>query len=102
MHALGSMPAGSEVTNALNSALSQAAQDLFCIPAVIVAAHTSTTTDFGVLAVGDIVIHVPAVAGNSIFWTVAVAGTLPAAAVVGDLYVVLRAFSPPANDGTLL
>jgi hypothetical protein len=36
------------------------------------------------------------VAGNAIFYTVAVAGTLPAAAVVGDLYTVFRAFAKPA------
>ena len=59
--------------------------------AMIIAAHTSTTTDFGALAVGDIVVHIPAVAGNAIFYTVATAGTLPAAAVVGDLYMAWRA-----------
>lgn len=59
--------------------------------AAIVATNVSQTVDFAALAVGDIVLHLPAVAGNSDFSVVATAGTLPAAAVVGDLYVALRA-----------
>jgi hypothetical protein len=55
-----------------------------------VATNVSATIDFGALKVGDKVIKIPAVAGNAIFYTVAVAGTLPAAAVVGDLYTVFR------------
>lgn len=94
--ALTSKDAGNEVANALNIAIAGGAQDLFCVPAVIVATSTSTTTDFGALAVGDKVIHIPAVAGGAVFVTVATAGTLPIAAVVGDLYVVFRAFSAPA------
>ena len=43
------------------------------------------------LRVGDQVVVVPASAVNSHFVTVATAGTLPEAAVVGSLYVVLRA-----------
>jgi hypothetical protein len=61
------------------------------VVAAIVATNVSQTVDFAALVVGDKVIHVPAVAGNSDFSIVATAGTLPAAAVVGDLYVVLRA-----------
>jgi hypothetical protein len=66
------------------------------IAKTIVATSTSTTTDFGALAVGDQVVMIPAVAGNSIFYTVVTAGTLPAAAVVGNLYIVLRAVTLPA------
>lgn len=57
----------------------------------IVATSTSTTTDFGALQVGDLVIAIPASAGNTIFYTVVTAGTLPAAAVIGSLYLVIRA-----------
>lgn len=88
---------GNEIANAINTGAAAGAQGLVCIPAAIVAVHTSTTTDFGVLAVGDFVIHIPASAGNAIFYTVATIGTLPASAVVGDLYVVLRAFAAPAT-----
>tara|TARA_R100000406_G_scaffold81599_1_gene63420 strand:- start:2883 stop:3188 length:306 start_codon:yes stop_codon:yes gene_type:complete len=56
----------------------------------IKATATSTTTDFGNLKVGDLVIQIPDSAGNSHYMTVATAGTLPEAAVVDDLYVVLR------------
>jgi len=59
-------------------------------PAMIIATNVSSTIDFGALQVGDIVIHVPAVAGNSAFTVVATAGTLAVAAVVGDLYAVHR------------
>lgn len=59
---------------------------------LIVATSTSTTTDFGAIAVGDKVLILPAAAGNSRFVTVAADGTLPVAAVVGSLYVVMRAF----------
>ena len=57
----------------------------------IKATSTSTTTDFGELAVGDYVIQIPDAAATMHYMTVATAGTLPAAAVVDDLYVVLRA-----------
>lgn len=94
--ALAKQDAGNELASAVNQGLAQAAQDLVCIPAAIVAAHTSTTTDFAALQVGDFVVHVGATAGNAQFLTVATAGTLPVAAVIGDLYLVLRAFVSPA------
>lgn len=94
--ALTSKDAGNEVANALNNALASAAQDLWSIPAVIVATNVSQTIDFGALQVGDKVIHIPAVAGSAVFVTVATAGTLGIAAVVGDLYVVLRVYAAPA------
>ena len=61
--------------------------------ALIVATATSQTTDFGALAVGDRVVVIPAAAGNSHFVTVTTAGTLGEAAVVGSLYIALRANS---------
>lgn len=66
------------------------------IAAAIVATNVSATTNFGALAVGDLVLILPAVAGDAQFVTVATAGTLPQAAVVGDLYVALRVPSAPA------
>jgi hypothetical protein len=75
-----------------------AALGAFSIPAAIIATSTSTTTDFGALAVGDLLVHIPAVAGNADFETVAAAGTKPSAAVVGDLYVALRAVNLDANN----
>lgn len=68
---------------------------------VIIATATSLTTDFSSLKVGDIVVRVKQgaapVAPGVTFDVVAAAGTLPAnvqqsgAAVIGDLYVVLKA-----------
>lgn len=69
----------------------------FRIAKLIVATSTSTTTDFGSLVVGDKILVLPVAAGTpanttgTYFLTCATAGTLPAAAVVGNLYVVLRA-----------
>lgn len=61
------------------------------IDALIVATNVSTTIDFaGKLNVGDRVVILPATAGNAQFVTVATAGTLPQAAVVGSLYIVIR------------
>lgn len=57
---------------------------------VIVATSTSTTTDFSSLLVGDKVVIVLPAAGNAQFVTVATAGTLPQAAVIGQLYIVIR------------
>jgi hypothetical protein len=64
----------------------------------IVATSTSTTANFAGLQVGDQLIHIPAVAGNVSFETVATAGTKPSAAVVGDLYVGLRIVNLDANN----
>ncbi len=82
--ALTSATAGNELISAINNSG-------WGIPAAIVAAHTSSTTDFAALLAKDLVVHIPATAGNASFSTVATAGTLPTAAVVGDLYIVLRA-----------
>jgi hypothetical protein len=96
MIALSDAGRGNEVTDALNAGIAAASQDLFCLPALIVATNVSQTVDFAALAVGDKVVVIPASAGNSHFVTVATAGTLGEAAVVGSLYVVLRAYAAPA------
>lgn len=87
---------GQEVINSLNAANAGTQQDLFVTPLLIVATNVSQTIDFGGLVVGDKVIHIPTVAGNSNFVTCAVVGTLGVAAVVGDLYLVMRAYALPA------
>lgn len=101
LHGIGGTKTnGLEVASALDTASAKVATLEaafgFSIPAVIVATNVSTTVNFGALLVGDYVVHIPAIAGNANFWTIATAGTLPAAAVVNDLYVVLRAFTPAA------
>jgi ethanolamine utilization protein EutQ (cupin superfamily) len=53
-------------------------------------ANASTTTDFGALEVGDLVIQIPDAAATMHYMTVATAGTLPETQVVDDLYIVLR------------
>lgn len=93
---LASALANQKVANSLVSALGA-----MQIAAAIVADSTSTTTDFAALAIGDLLIHIPATAGNASFAVVTAAGTAPAAAVVGDLYVALRAQNLDANNPTV-
>lgn len=94
--ALTSQADGNEVSTNLNAGSVLADQTGFSIPLAIVATSISSTVNFGGLLVGDLVVHIPASAGNTIFYTVVTAGTLPAAAVVNDLYIVLRAYTEPA------
>ena len=61
------------------------------VAAAIVATSTSQTTDFGVLLTTDKVVMIPATAGNADFITPSATGNLGQAAVVGNLYLVLRA-----------
>lgn len=98
MIGLASADAGNEVANAVQAGAAVAAQSPVCVVAAIVATAVSQTTDFGVLKVGDKVAMIPATAGNADFITVAVAGDLGQAAVVGNLYLVLR---PLVLDATL-
>jgi len=56
----------------------------------IEATAADTTTDFGDLEVGDLVVHIPAAAGNSRAGLCAVAATSPFAAVIGDFYLVIK------------
>lgn len=85
--------ANNRVASALISALGS-----HSVSAAIVATSTSQTVDFGALQVGDKVIHIPATAGNSNFRSITTAGTLGAAAVIGDLYVALRAVNLDGNN----
>lgn len=68
-------------------------------PAMIIATNVSPTIDFGALQAGDILLHIGAIAGSSNFEVVAAAGTKPSAAVVGDLYVVMRAVNLDSDIG---
>jgi hypothetical protein len=83
IEALTSKNAGNEVATILTNST-------WGIPMAIVAAHVSTTTDFQGLIPGDLLVHIPATAGNAAFETVTTANTKPSAAVVGDLYLVVR------------
>ena len=94
--ALAGSAAAVEQLSALNTAILLAATSTVTVPLAIVATAVSTTTNFAALGVNDLVMILPAVAGNAQFVTCAVAGTLPQAAVVGSLYVALRAFTAPA------
>lgn len=100
--ALTSSPKANEVVNALNKADALWTQSAKALAAVIVATSTSTTVDFGALKVGDQVIHIPASAGNAKFSAIVTLGTLPEAAVIGDLYVVLRAMAAPTASNIIL
>lgn len=95
MISTASKDAGNEVASAVNNGSAVAAQSGWTIKGLIVATNVSTTIDFASLVVGDKILVSPAVDGNSHFLTVAVAATLPEAAVVGSLYVVMRALTLP-------
>lgn len=101
MTALASQPAGIEVADAINQGSAGASQDAIVVPAAITATNVSTTIDFGALAVGDLLVHIPATPGNAGFEAIVTAGTKPSAAVVGDLYIVLRAFAAPASNSSV-
>lgn len=94
--------AANEIADKLNKADALWAQIARTAAACIIATATSTTTDFASLAVGDLLVHIPATAGNAAFETVATAGTKPSAAVVGDLYIALRAKSALAASAIIL
>jgi hypothetical protein len=64
----------------------------------VVATSTSTTVNFAGLQVGDYLIHIPSSPGNVQAGIVAVAGTAPFAAVVGDLYIDLTPVNLDANN----
>jgi hypothetical protein len=85
-----SADAGNELATAINKGVAHATQSPVCVVAAIVATNVSQTIDFASLAVGDKVMMIPATAGNADFITIATAGNLGQAAVVGNLYVVLR------------
>lgn len=102
IESLASQDAGNEVATILNRSSSGQAQAAWTMAAVIVATNVSATIDFAALKVGDQLVHIPAVAGNAAFETVATAATKPSAAVVGDLYVALRALPTVAASAVIL
>ena len=95
MIALTSKTVGNEVATAINGAASAT----HFLAGAIVATNVSQTVDFASLKVGDQVAVIHATAGNAHFVTIATAGDLGEAAVVGDLYIVIRAV-PAATAGT--
>lgn len=97
MTMLTSTVAGNEFATLLNKGAASALATHICVGGII-ATSTSQTVDFGVLKVGDRVIKIHATLGTAKFRTCSVAGTLGEAAVIGDLYVVLRAISLPADS----
>lgn len=106
INALGVAMAGQasaqEVGVALNKADAHAAQSPVCVAAMITATNVSQTVDFGALKVGDQVLMIPATAGNAdAIGPIATAGTLGQAAVVGNVYLVLRALVLPAAAAAL-
>jgi hypothetical protein len=88
--------ANNRVAQALISALGS-----WSVASAVVATSTSTTVNFANLQVGDYVIHVPASPGNVQAGIVAVAGTAPFAAVIGDLYIDLTPVNLDANNPLL-
>lgn len=97
MHAVTDQTLGRELVDAINLSTQVNAQVVaqgpILIPAAIVATSVSQTVDFAALAVSDRVLMIPATAGNADLITVAVAGNLGQAAVIGNIYVVLRAYT---------
>lgn len=87
MSATTDQATGNLVADGIDAGLLSSHQVVLCK----VATNVSQTVDFGALAVGDLVAIIPAAAGNSHFVTVATAGTLGEAAVVGSLYIAFRA-----------
>jgi hypothetical protein len=102
--ALTSDDKANEVADALNKASATWAQASKLIAAVLIAAHTSATTDFAALEAGDILLTIPAVGSvaTALFETVVTAGTKPSAAVVGDMYIALRAPAAPTASNVIL
>ena len=87
--------ANNRVAQALIAALGN-----WSISALAVPGSTSTTdAAFSSLQIGDIIMHVPALAGSAAFGTVVAAGTLPfVAAVSGDLYIDMSPVNLDANN----
>jgi uncharacterized YccA/Bax inhibitor family protein len=89
MIAATSADIGNQLADSINAGEDLALQTSHTVAALIIATAVSTTTDFASLKVGDRVL-VLAVAGGAALVTVATVGTLPQAAVVGSIYVVMR------------
>jgi len=89
--------AGALANNRVAAALI-AALGSHSVASAVVATAASATTDFSSAKVGDIMIHVPASPGNVQAGAVVTAGTSPFTAVIGDLYIDLRAVNLDANN----
>jgi len=98
MVATASADVGNEIATAINNGAAAAAQGLVVVAAAIVATSVSQTTDFDVLLTTDKVVMIPATAGNADFITPSAAGNLGQAAVIGNLYLVLRSISLDATS----
>ncbi len=96
--ATASKEAGNELANAINKGEALASQSGKVVAAAIVATNVSQTVDFAALKVDDQVAMIPASAGSADLITITTAGDLGQAAVVGNLYLVLRAFAAPATE----
>jgi len=89
MIAVCSPELGNEISTAINEGLLLADQSNVTLAAIIAATSVSPTTDFGALKVADKVLHFSALGGSSLL-NCLVAGDLGQAAVIGDIYMVLR------------
>ena len=84
----------SRVANSLVNALGNYAM----VAAVTSSSVSPTNAQFAGLAIGDLIIHVPATAGNVQSAAVTVVNTLPITPVIGDLYLALRVINLDANN----
>ncbi len=98
MHAVGDQVTARELVDAIDAHTAFVAASAKVVAGAIVATAVSQTTDFASLAVGDRVLMIPATAGNADLITITVAGDLGQAAVIGNIYVVLRTFTAPAGS----
>jgi hypothetical protein len=78
------------IVDAVNTLDARVSSYPLVVAGAIVATNVSQTVDFGTVLVGDKVAMIPATAGNADFITIATAGNLGQAAVVNNLYIVLR------------
>lgn len=88
-----------ELADAVNNGVSSSALLPLQFVGAVIATNVSQTVDFGGLAVGDYVLMIPATAGSAdLIGPIATAGTLGQAAVVGNIYMVLRASLVAASN----
>jgi len=78
IEAVTSAKDGNELIAAINNSA-------WGVAAAIVAAHVSATTDFAALLAGDLLVHIPATAGNAAFEKIVTALTLPLQALYFNL-----------------
>ena len=84
----------SRVANALVNALGN-----YSVSSAVVSTSVSpTNAQFAGLAIGDLILHIPASPGNVQSAAVTVVNTLPITPVIGDLYVALRLINLDSND----